>query len=416
MTTFTFIFLFMLFLTFSLQWWLNKRQINHIRLNRSQTPLSFEQKISLQEHQTSADYTICKTQFSQYELIYGNILLLFFTLGGGLNLIDQVVRHLELSSLISGIIFIVFFSLLSSLLDLPFSLYSTFVIEEKFGFNRTKLPLFISDVFKQLLLFLVLGVPLIGIILWLMESAGSLWWLFAWLTWFGFSLLMMWAYPAFIAPLFNKFSELEDEALKQRIEKLMIRCGFSSSGILVMDGSKRSSHGNAYFTGMGKNKRIVFFDSLLESLDAEEVEAVLAHELGHFKKHHIRKRILSMGLLSLLGFAIFGFLIAQNWFYQGLGVTQPSLYMALVLFMLVASVFTFPFYPIGSLLSRKHEYEADDFAKQHASAQKLVDALVKLYKENANTLTPDPIYSAWYYSHPPASLRIENLLKDNTKQ
>ncbi|MBF0263833.1 MAG: M48 family metallopeptidase [Gammaproteobacteria bacterium] len=411
MTLFTQVFLFMFFVSFALQWWLDRRQISHIQANRAQVPAEFQEKISIEAHQKSADYTITKVKFSQISLIFSSCILLIWTIGGGMDVLDQWIRTFTYSSIISGLIFICAFSIISGILDLPFSLYHTFVIEEKFGFNKTTLKLFFTDMIKQLLLFIIIALPLIALILWLMQSMGTYWWIYAWAVWFGFSLLMMWIYPSFIAPLFNKFTELEDQSLKVRIEKLMSRCGFTSSGILVMDGSKRSSHGNAYFTGMGKNKRIVFFDNLLESLNAEEVEAVLAHELGHFKKKHITKRIYMMAAMTLAGFAVCGYLMNQQWFYSGLGISTPSIYMALILFMLVSSIFMFPFSPLGSLLSRKHEYEADDFAAQQADAQHLIDALVKLYKENYNTLTPDPIYSSWYDSHPPASLRIENLKK-----
>ncbi|MFK5984596.1 MAG: M48 family metallopeptidase [Pseudomonadota bacterium] len=413
MALFTQIFLFMLLLTLTIQLWLNKRQTQYVNKHKQQVPEAFAEKISLQNHQKSANYTIAKIKFSQYELIFGNLLLLLWTLGGGLNWLDKQVLLYSFDPIITGIIFILIFSLISSLLDLPFSLYNTFVVEEKFGFNRSNLKLFISDMLKQFLLMLIISVPLLFVILWLMQSAGSLWWIYAWIVWFSFSMLMMWAYPTFIAPLFNKFSELDNQQLKQRIENLMSRCGFTSSGILVMDGSKRSSHGNAYFTGLGKQKRIVFFDNLLNSLDDEEIEAVLAHELGHFKNKHILKRVISMAFLTLAGFAALGYLMQQDWFYTGLGMENASIYAALVLFALTSSVFTFVFSPISSLLSRKHEFEADDYAASQSSAQKLIDALVKLYKDNYSTLTPDPIFSAWYDSHPPASVRVKNLMKNS---
>jgi len=404
----------MLVLTTLVKWWLNKRQIEHVFLHRAQTPEAFAEKISLEKHQKAADYTMTKIKFSQLELVFGSFLLIIWTIGGGLNWLDQLLSNISTNPIYTGIIFILGFSIIGSLLELPFSIYNTFVLEQRFGFNRTTIGLFISDMFKQLILMLVIGIPLLYVILWLMQSAGSLWWLYAWSVWLGFSLFMMWAYPAFIAPLFNKFSELENTDLKERIEKLMLRCGFHSTGILVMDGSKRSSHGNAYFTGLGKNKRIVFYDNLLESLDEEEIEAVLAHELGHFKKKHIQKRLIHMALLSLVGFSILGYLMQQDWFYHGLGIDNPSIHSALILFSLILPVFTFMFSPLFSILSRKHEFEADDFAASQASAQKLIDALVKLYKENYSTLTPDPIYSSWYDSHPPAPIRVSNLQKHLT--
>jgi STE24 endopeptidase len=412
MPIFTQLFLFMLVLAFTIQWWLNRRQINYVSKHKQQVPEAFSEKISLENHQKSADYTIAKIQFSQYELIFANILLIIWTIGGGLNWLDKQIIVFSYDPILTGIIFIMLFSIISSIMELPFSLYNTFVLEERFGFNRSNIKLFITDLIKQLVLMAIIAVPLLYVILWLMQSAGSLWWLYAWTVWFSFSLLMMWAYPTFIAPLFNKFTELDNLELKQRIENLMNRCGFSSSGILVMDGSKRSSHGNAYFTGLGKNKRIVFFDNLLNSLDDEEIEAVLAHELGHFKKKHILKRMVNMALISLGGFAVLGYLMQQQWFYNGLGIETQSIYTALILFALTSAVFAFPFSPLSSLLSRKHEFEADDYASTQSSAQKLIDALVKLYKDNYSTLTPDPIFSAWYDSHPPASVRVENLKKN----
>jgi STE24 endopeptidase len=412
MPIFTQLFLFMLILAFAIQWWLNQRQIKYVNQHKQQVPKEFSEKISLENHQKSADYTSTKMQFSQYELIFGNILLILWTLGGGLNWLDKQVLLLSFEPILTGIILILLFSVISTLLELPFSLYNTFVLEERFGFNRTNPKLFFTDMLKQFVLMMLIGFPLLYVILWLMQTAGDLWWLYAWSVWFSFSLLMMWAYPAFIAPLFNKFSELDSLDLKQRIENLMTRCGFTSSGILVMDGSKRSSHGNAYFTGLGKNKRIVFFDNLLNSLDDEEIEAVLAHELGHFKKKHILKRMLSMAFITLGGFAILGYLMQQQWFYSGLGVETSSIYMALILFSLTSAVFAFPFTPLSSAFSRKHEFEADDYASSQTNAQKLIDALVKLYKDNNSTLTPDPVFSAWYDSHPPASIRVENLRKN----
>lgn len=411
MSLFTQIFLFMLVLTTLIKWWLNKRQIAHVLSHRANTPQAFAEKISLEKHQKAADYTMTKIRFSQLELIFGSVLLLIWTIGGGLNLLDQFISSYSFSPIMTGIVFIIIFSVIGAIIELPFSLYNTFVLEQRFGFNRTTIGLFISDLFKQFILMLLIGIPLLYVILWLMQSAGQWWWLYAWSVWLGFSLIMMWAYPAFIAPLFNQFNELDDIELKERIEKLMLRCGFHSTGILVMDGSKRSSHGNAYFTGLGKNKRIVFYDNLLESLDGEEIEAVLAHELGHFKKKHIQKRLVHMSLMSLIGFSILGFLMQQEWFYHGLGMDTPSIYAALILFSLILPVFTFLFSPLFSILSRKHEFEADDFAASQASAQKLIDALVKLYKENYSTLTPDPLYSSWYDSHPPAPIRVSNLEK-----
>ena len=409
MPLFSTIFIIMIFLAVATHFWLAIRQINHVKKHREHTPEAFAEKISLQDHQKAADYTIAREKLGNIELLFSTTLLLIWTLGGGLELADQFVRSYQLSPLFSGVIFILLIGFISGVLDLPLSLYNTFVLEEKFGFNRTNLKTWLVDLFKQSVLGLVIGVPLIMVILWLMGSAGEFWWVYAWAVWMGFGFLMMWAYPAFIAPIFNKFTQLDDQSLKQRIEQLMTRCGFVSKGILVMDGSKRSSHGNAYFTGLGNNKQIVFFDNLLNSLDDEEVEAVLAHELGHFKRKHILKRMITMTFITLAGFAMLGWLMQQQWFYNGLGISTPSIYTALVLFSIASPVFTFFLSPISAMISRKHEFEADDFAAEQADANKLIEALVKLYKDNANTLTPDPIHSAYYDSHPPAPVRIAHL-------
>ena len=299
--------------------------------------------------------------------------------------------------------------LIGSLLDLPFALYRTFVIETRYGFNRTRPLLFITDLIKGTLLTLAIGIPLLWVVLWLMGSAGDLWWIYVWAVWMGFSLLMLFVYPTWIAPLFNKFAPLDDADLRARIEKLLTRCGFTSKGIFVMDGSKRSSHGNAYFTGLGDNKRIVFFDTLLKSLQAKEIEAVLAHELGHFKRKHVQKQILAMSIMTFVSLAVLGLLVRQEWFYHGLGVNTPSMHAALVLFTLLLSVLGVYFQPLFSYFSRRHEFEADDFAASQSDAQDLIRALVKLYEENASTLTPDPLYSAFHDSHPPAPVRIAHL-------
>ena len=409
MNTFTWIFLAALLLSLGVRLWLSHRQITNVARNRASVPEAFTDRIPLDEHQKAADYTITNSRFGRFSLIIDTLLLLGWTLGGGLQFIHNLWAGFAWSPVLTGIVFIVSTFMLMGLLELPATLYHTFVIEERFGFNKTTPTVFISDMLKQTLLTLAFGLPLAWIALTLMDKAGSLWWLYLWLVWMSFSMLMLWAYPAFIAPIFNKFSPLEDETLKARIQALMTRCGFTSQGIYVMDGSKRSGHGNAYFTGMGNNKRIVFFDTLLESLDADEIEAVLAHELGHFKHKHIVKRIISMMLMSLAGLAILGWLIQQPWFFQGLGATTTTNAMALLLFMLAAPVFTFFISPIGAWFSRKHEFEADDYAAKQSNPNKLIQALVKLYRENASTLTPDPLYSAFYDSHPPAPVRIAHL-------
>jgi len=405
----SFIFLLFLILGTLVQFWLTIRHQTYVRKHENAVPSAFAEKLSLEEHQKAAAYTLTKTSFSQKMLIVDVIILLFWTLGGGLEILDQVWRSFEWSELWTGVAVFVSFGFLTTLIDLPSSIYSTFRIEAQFGFNRTTPSLFVSDLVKSLLLGLVIGVPFITLVLWLMNDAGEFWWLYVWAVWFGFSLLMMWAYPAVIAPLFNKFQPIENEEVKQAIEALLQRNGFASKGIFVMDGSKRSGHGNAYFTGFGSNKRIVFYDTLLEGLDTDEVIAVLAHEVGHFKRKHIQKRLVSIALMSLVGLAGLGWLMQQDWFYSGLGITEPSTYIALLLFMLVLPVFTFFLNPIIAWFSRKHEFEADDFAAQQASPLMLIQALVKLYKENASTLTPDPLYSAFYDSHPPAPVRIAHL-------
>ncbi len=409
MPLFTTLFIIMVFLSVFTHIWLSVRQISHVKKHRNNTPDAFSEKITLEEHQKAADYTIAKEKLGNIELLIGTTLVFIWTLGGGLEYLDQYVRGYQLNPLYAGVIFILLMGFISSIFDIPLGLYNTFVLEEKFGFNRTTIKIWFVDLIKQSVLGLAIGIPLIMVILWLMNSAGEFWWIYAWAVWMGFSFLMMWAYPAFIAPIFNKFTELEDESLKKRIEALMTRCGFLSKGILVMDGSRRSSHGNAYFTGLGNNKQIVFFDNLLDSLEEEEVEAVLAHELGHFKKKHIVKRLVSMTFLTLAGFAMLGWLMQQQWFYNGLGMTTQSIYAALILFSIASPAFTFFLSPISAMISRKHEFEADDYAAEQADANKLIEALVKLYKENANTLTPDPLHSAYYDSHPPAPVRIAHL-------
>jgi len=406
---FTTLFLIALSLYSAVQLWLASRHLRHVAAHRSAVPDAFTDQIDLKAHQKAADYTIAKTSLERIEIIIGAAILLAWTIGGGLEWLDSVWAATELSTLWIGTGFLLSLFALLSLIDIPMSIYRTFVLEEKFGFNRTTTKTFISDQIKQLFLLILIGAPLIAGVLWLMNNMGEFWWLWVWAVWTGFGLLMMWAYPAFIAPLFNKFNPLEEGSLKQRIQDLMTRCGFTSNGIFIIDGSKRSGHGNAYFTGLGQNKRIVFFDTLIDSLSTDEIEAVLAHELGHFKRKHITKRIFSMALFSLAGLAILGWLVTQNWFYTGLGVTTPSLHAALALFLIALPVFTFFLHPVTSWFSRKHEFEADAYAAEVSSAEYLTKALVKLYEENANTLTPDPLYSAFHDSHPPAAVRISHL-------
>lgn len=409
MHTFTAIFLSFLAASVLMRLWLGQRQIAHIRAHRDEVPGAFARRISLQDHQRAADYSCSKLRVGRIMLAWETLWLLLWTIGGGINLVDQWWAALQYPPLLTGIAVIFTLTLISSLLDLPFSLYNTFVIEERFGFNKTTLATWVADLLKSALLVVLLGVPLLAGILWLMNQAGAYWWVYAWLLWMGFSLTMIWAYPAFIAPLFNKFSQLEDTALRARIENLLGRCGFKSQGVYVVDGSRRSAHGNAYFTGFGNNKRIVFYDTLLESLSADEVEAVLAHELGHFKRKHIRKSLLLSSIVSLLGFALLAWLMRSDWFYSSLGVETPSTHAALILFMMIMPAFTYFISPVFSALSRKHEFEADEFAHSNSDSRALISALVNLYRDNASTLTPDPLHSMFYDSHPPASIRISHL-------
>ena len=406
----TFIFTALLVTTTGIRVWLGQRHIAYVQGHRNQVPAAFEGNISLDSHQKAADYSAAKTRLVIIEAVVQALLLAALTLGGGLQWIDNIWRELLASQhIIRGALVICSALLVSSLVDLPFEYYKTFVIDEKFSFNKMTKAMFFSDLLKHSLVGLALGAPLLFAALWLMQSAGQYWWLYLWLVWSIFNLVMLAVYPTFIAPLFNKFSPLTDESLKQRIEMLLTKCGFKSQGLFVMDGSARSSHGNAYFTGFGASKRVVFFDTLLDRLNADEIEAVLAHELGHFKHHHVIKRIALMFFISFVGLALLGWLINQPWFYSGLGVDLMSNYMALILFLLVSPVFLFLLRPIMASYSRKNEFEADDYAAKHADAKYLVEALVKLYRDNASTLTPDPLHSAFYDSHPPASIRISKL-------
>ncbi len=407
--TFSYLFVSFLLLSIATRWWLARRHLNYVQAHRGLVPDAFRARVSDSDHQKAADYTVTKTRFGRWELLAESALLVALTLGGGLDVLDRIWRSLSLPEVATGIGVLLSLGLITALVDLPFAAYRTFVIEEKFGFNRTTTRLFVLDQLKQLVLLILLGGSLAAVVLWTLLHAGILWWIYAWLTWLAFSVLMVWAYPVFIAPLFNRFKPLENRSIRHRIEALLERNGLSSDGIYVMDGSRRTGHGNAYFTGFGDHKRIVFFDTLLEQLAADEIEAVLAHEIGHFKRRHIRKRMILMAGLGLGGLALLGWLAQQTWFYLGLGVTQPSGHTALALFLLALPVFTFYLQPVLAALSRKHEFEADDFAAQQADAGSLVRALVKLYRENASTLTPDPLYSAFHDSHPPAPVRVAHL-------
>ncbi|MFC0131616.1 peptidase M48 [Massilia eurypsychrophila] len=398
-------------LTLILRFWLANRHVRHVLAHRAQVPAEFASSIPLAAHQKAADYTVVKTKLGLVALLFSSAVLIGFTLMGGLQWLAVTLAPITGPGMTYQIGLLVAFAVISGLLDLPFDYYRQFVLEQRFGFNKMTIKLWLADMAKGVLIGAAIGLPLIWIVLTLMEKTGALWWLYAWLVWSGFQLLMMVLFPTVIAPLFNKFTPLADDSLKSRIEGLMQRVGFASKGLFVMDGSKRSAHGNAYFSGFGANKRIVFFDTLLARLAPQEIEAVLAHELGHFKLKHIVKRIAVMFAVSLGFLALLGYLKTQTWFYQGLGVDPlfASDAMALILFMLVLPVFTFVLSPLTSITSRKHEFEADAFAATHTDARDLVSALVKMYEDNASTLTPDPLHSAFYDSHPPATVRIRHL-------
>lgn len=408
--TVTVIFLSLLLLTTATRIWLGRRHISYMRAHRNQVPAAFDGNISLDAHQKAADYSSAKTRLTIVEGIAQAILLILFTIGGGLQWIDMAWRGaMPDHDIVRGALVIMSAFVISGLVDLPFEYYRTFVVDQRYGFNKMTPAMFFMDMVKHSLVGLALGAPILFAALWLMQGAGDYWWLYLWVVWSVFNMIMLAVYPTFIAPLFNKFSPLADESLKVRIETLMQKCGFKADGLFVMDGSTRSNHGNAYFTGFGANKRVVFFDTLLERLDTDEIEAVLAHELGHFKHKHVIKRIALMFFVSFLGLALLGWLKQQAWFYTGLGVTEFTDYMALLLFILVSPVFLFLLRPLMASYSRKNEFEADEYAAENANAGHLVEALVKLYRDNASTLTPDPLHSAFYDSHPPASIRISKL-------
>jgi STE24 endopeptidase len=415
MLSFAFSVLFVIFfmLTLGLRYWLASRHVRHVMRHREQVPAEFADRIPLEAHRKAADYTVAKTRFGLIHAVYSGLVLIGFTLLGGLQALSLAVLNFTGPGMLHQLGLVVAFALVSGALDLPFTYYHQFVLEERFGFNKMTITLWLVDMVKGGLLGAVLVLPLLWVILTLMERSGPLWWLYAWGVFCAYQLLVMAIYPNFIAPIFNKFVPLADESLKRRIEALLSRTGFASKGLFVMDGSKRSAHSNAYFSGFGASKRIVFFDTLIKQLAPSELEAVLAHELGHFKLKHIVKRIVVAFALSLVFLALLGWLKNQVWFYTGLGVLpllgQNNDAMALLLFMLVLPVFSFPFAPLSSIASRKHEFEADAFAASHSDARDLVSALVKMYEDNASTLTPDPLHSTFYDSHPPASIRIRRL-------
>ena len=412
----TLLFTTVLLLGLITRFYLASRQIRHVARHRDQVPAAFASTIALAAHQKAADYTLAKSRLGLLEMAFGAALLLGWTLLGGLDALNRAVMTSGLAnygSLIPQLALLVAFGVISGLLDLPFTLYTTFRLEERFGFNQMTFRLWLADLLKSTLIGAVVGLPIVALILWLMGTAGSFWWLWAWGVWMVFNLLVLVLFPTVIAPLFNKFKPLDDEALKARVTALMQRCGFAAKGLFVMDGSKRSAHANAYFTGFGASKRVVFYDTLLKQLNPAEVDAVLAHELGHFKHKHIIKRIVLMFAMSLVGFALLGWLSSQIWFFTGLGV-RPNMVggndaLALLLFLLVVPLFSFFISPLMAQLSRKHEFEADAYAMAQTDGGDLARALLKLYQDNASTLTPDPLFVKFYYSHPPASERLQRM-------
>lgn len=413
MTThqFTALFVSALFSNGIIKFWLAYRQLDHIAKHRTEVPAAFREKVDLTAHQKAADYTRALVRLDLVNVLFNTILLLCFTLGGGIQWLSNLSSAYLSGPMAQGVTVIVAVLLLQSLLESPFDLYRTFSIEARFGFNKMTLKLYMLDTLKGIAIGATLGLPLLLGVLWLMSAMGDLWWLYVWGVWVVFNLLLLFIYPTYIAPLFNDFEPLKDEAQKSRIEALLSKCGFSASGLFVMDGSKRSSHGNAYFTGFGKTKRIVFFDTLLQRLTPGEIDAVLAHELGHFKRRHVLKRIAYTFIVSLGFLWLLAHMQHSDWFYLGLGVTTQSTAIALLLFFMALPVFTFLLHPVASAYSRKHEFEADTYAAQQTDAHELVNALVKLYQDNAKTLTPDPVYATFYESHPPAPIRIAHLQK-----
>ena len=411
--TLTLCFAVALVLGLVLKFWLASRQIRHVAQHRNSVPAAFANNITLAAHQKAAAYTVAKARFGLLEMALGAAILLGWTLLGGLSALNQALLQWLGGGMWQQIALLAAFVLIGALIELPMTLYQTFVLEERFGFNKMTFKLWLADLMKSSVMGALIGLPIAALILWVMGATGSGWWLWAWGVWMGFNLLLLLIYPTFIAPVFNKFQPLQDETLKARVTALMQRCGFAAKGLFVMDGSKRSAHANAYFTGFGAAKRVVFYDTLLAKLSAGEVDAVLAHELGHFKHKHIIKRIVSMFALSLAGFALLGWLATQAWFYTALGVNPnlgaPNDALALLLFMLAMPVFSFFISPLFAQLSRKHEFEADAYAVAQTSGADLSTALLKLYEDNASTLTPDPVYVKFYYSHPPASERLQRM-------
>jgi STE24 endopeptidase len=391
------------------EFWLSARQVQHVDANRDVVPPAFAGTVTTAEHQKAADYTMARQRLSRLDVVIDAAVLLALTLGGGIAWLREVAWSTGLPEVLAGTAHVLLVFLLVSSISMPISIWRTFVLEERFGFNRTTARTFLVDLAKSLVLGAVLGGAVIATVLWIMSSAGRYWWIIGWLAWTAFSMILLWAWPRWIAGFFNKFSPLEDAALRQRIDALVARCGFKASDVYVMDGSRRSAHGNAYFTGLGKEKRIVFFDTLLQSLSPAQVEAVLAHELAHFKLRHIPQRLVVGALTTLVGFGLLGWLASQDWFYAALGVDRPGNSSALLLFLFAMPTFTWVISPLMAAWSRRHEFEADEFAARYSDGPELARALVKMYQENASTLTPDPLHSAFYDSHPPPVTRISRL-------
>jgi len=411
MTTFGIVFLAAVAITTFTRMWLEWRHLNHVAANRGRVPAEFAERISLSAHQKAADYTCAKSRLRIASIAVDTGIVLALTFGGGLQLLQNIAAAWSRGSVVQGLVLFVLLAACLTALETPFNYYRVFTVEERFGFNRMTRSLFFLDMAKSALLAAVFGLPLAAIVLWLMEGAGAYWWIYVWAIWVVFNVFVVMIYPTWIAPLFNKFSPMQDPEIGSRVERLLERCGFKVRGLVVMDGSRRSAHGNAYFTGFGAAKRIVFFDTLLTALDPPEVEAVLAHELGHFKLRHVLKRLIWLFLTSLAFLALLGYVIQEGWFYSSLHVYTPTMAIALILFFIVVPYFSFALQPLIAMYSRKHEFEADQYAVSKASASDLIAALVKLYKDNASTLTPDPLHSAFYDSHPPALARIARLQK-----
>ena len=400
-----------------LKLWLASRQIRHVARHRASVPPVFASQVDLAAHQKAADYTIARMRVSIVDVLLAAVITLGWTLLGGLDALNQTLLAMLGGGMAQQLALLAAFMVINGLLEMPLSLYQTFVLEQRFGFNRTTVGVWLSDLLKSSLIGALIGLPLAALILWLMGAAGPAWWFWTWVVWVAFNLLLLLIYPTFIAPLFNRFEPLQDETVRERVTRLMERCGFRASGLFVMDGSRRSAHANAYFTGFGASRRVVFFDTLLNQLSPGEIEAVLAHELGHFRRRHVIQRMAALFLASLLGLALLGWLSNQAWFFVGLGVLPnlgaglgaPNDALALLLFLLAVPVFSTFITPVWSQLSRRHEFEADAFAAEHASGRELATALLRLYRDNASTLTPDPVFARFYYSHPPAAERLARL-------